>query len=100
LGINNVIFYDATDNIELRRIIFDHYDNIEKIIIRPYYITHDNLCNEKHLLDQFNRPNISEEVIKYFIDSCKTRFRRNNKNKYKLRLDHEELSFNDSYTEL
>ncbi len=99
-GINNVIFYDATDNNELKRTITDHYGNMEKIKVRPYDITYDSLCNEKHLLEQFNSLNLSDKLIKYFIDSCERYYLRNYQDKYKLRLDHEELTVNDCFTEL
>jgi hypothetical protein len=64
-GINNVIFYDATDNNELKRTIINHYGNNEKIIIRPYDMTFDSLCNKENLFGQYKNLNISEKVIKF-----------------------------------
>ncbi len=84
--------------INYQRTIINHYGNNEKIIIRPYDMKFNSLCNQENLFGQYKNLNISEKVIKFLFDSCNKRFKISFKDKYRFRGYHEQLSVNDCYT--
>ena len=99
-GIREIMLYDATDHEILRKTVSKHFSDNKKIIVRPYDMTLDGLCDEKYLLKQFQEFNLPPKIKKYFKESCKTFFKAYFKEKHEMRTQHEPLTVNDCFVVL
>ena len=98
IGIAEIMFYDAIENNNLTKLLHSKYNNDKRIVVKPYNIYLDDICNEKVLFEQFIGIGFPKEVRKYLIKDCSEFFESQFLKRYELRIFHEKITSNDCYT--
>ena len=95
-GVREIMIYDAIDNKELTKLLKTTYGDDERIVIIPYEMNLNDLCNQT----DFTISNYPKNVQEYLIITCKEFYKAEFKEKIDGRSAHEEITSNDCFTVL
>ena len=101
IGIAEIMFYDAIENNNLTKLLKRKYGNDSRLVVRPYDIDFNDLCEETTLFEQFTESiNLPLKIKDYMKKSCIEFFEFEFVNKYEWRLKQEKITSNDCFTVL
>ena len=96
--VSEIMLYDAIEDDSLINLINQRYGNDSRIIVQPYDINLEDLCDKTRLLEHCEEIGCSEEMRDYFSKQCNQFFELEFSEKYKWRMQHERITSNDCYT--
>ena len=97
-GVHEIMIYDGVENSHLTKYLKDAYGKEKRIIVNPFAISFENLCNETILFKQFDGISIPHELKAYLRKSCKQIYDTGFLDKVKWRGQYEQLTVNDCFT--
>ena len=96
-GINEIMMYDSVNN-ELTKLLRSLYGDDNRITVHPFNIGFNDLCNETFLLKQYKDMNITDQIKKYLVQSCKVIYETEFNGGHSIRHHFEQLTSNDCFT--
>ncbi len=98
-GIAEIMFYDATDDNELTRVINEKYGNEKRLILRSINVNRDSVCDEAKILNKCKFLKCSLKVIEFLNTSCNQFYDNEFIEKLSWRRKFEQISSNDCFTQ-
>ena len=99
-GVKEIMIYDATEESEITKFFENEYKNDNRITVRPYKISFQNLCNEAILFKQYEHLNLLIPIKFELMLLCLNMFNIKFNNTIEIRNQHEQFTSNDCFTVL
>ncbi len=95
-GVKEIMIYDAVENRTLTKYLKNIYGNDTRIVVIPFNIELNDLCDELILFRNFQ--NIFKQLKEYLMNSCKKIFDLEFIPKFELMQRFQQINYNDCFT--